>query len=75
MIYTKGFMLIILGLVYIINPFIIGRGYCFRLFTTPSYLSIQIRKTYVRTIALGILIVGIIIVVFDNTNFILGLIC
>jgi hypothetical protein len=66
MYHLKGLILILLGSIYLLKPYIYGKGLWFKTSFAPRNLAANDFRKYIQSIAIVLIAIGIVFLVFDN---------
>jgi hypothetical protein len=67
----QGLILVFYGIIYLKFPFILGKGYWFKTSFAPIYLHTKELIKYIRGIAIVLISIGLVVLYFDNNEYIL----
>lgn len=69
--HLQGLILVTFGVIYLLYPFILGKGYWFKTSFAPSNLTPNESIKYMRGIAIVLISIGLIVLFLDNSGYIL----
>ena len=69
--HLQGLILVTFGVIYLLYPFIFGKGYWFKTSFASGNLTPYESRKYIRGIAIVLISIGLIVLFFDNSGFIL----